>query len=243
MVEPKIKKRTIKGVLALMKKNGYKINSRPYELNIIGIRTNNTEPNKFDDNLFVIYKNRDDVWEAKIYPITTDPGTYWLKNPIAEKGTAILKAGQYIDSYKLGLHRHEYISLVQQKPVTVWRDYDRNAVLDWDNRKEQTGLFGINIHRANKKGTTKTIDKYSAGCQVFANATGFDEFITLAQNHKDLYGNNFTYTLVDERAYIRALRRHGVYFGIAVITIAAFVGYRTYNNKKLFSHLKIFKDA
>lgn len=240
MAETKIKKRTIKGILALMKKNGYKINERPYELNIVGIRTNNTEPNKFDDNLFVIFKNRDDVWEAKMYPITTDPGTYWLKNPMAQKGTAILKAGQYIDSHRLGLHRGKYKALTQQKPVTVWRDYDRNAVLDWNNRKEETGQFGINIHRANSTGTTKTIDNYSAGCQVFANATDFDEFITLAENHKDLYGNNFTYTLVDERAYIRALRRYGIYFGVAAITIAAFVGYRTYKNKKILPTLKDF---
>jgi hypothetical protein len=46
------------------------------------------------------------------------------------------------------------------------------------------------------EGTTKTIDKYSAGCQVFANANDFSVFLQLAERHKTLYGNSFTYTLL-----------------------------------------------
>jgi len=106
------------------------------------------------------------------------------------------------------------------------RDYDRNAVLDFVNGKEDTGLFGINIHRASATGTTKTIDKYSAGCQVFENADDFANFLSLADKHKDLYGNNFTYTLVDERAYNRMLKRRGVYIIGGIIAIGA--GYFIY---------------
>jgi hypothetical protein len=36
---------------------------------------------------------------------------------------------------------------VQSKPITVLRDYDRNAILDFWNGKPETGMFGINIHR------------------------------------------------------------------------------------------------
>ncbi|MDZ7648479.1 MAG: hypothetical protein U5K54_15525 [Cytophagales bacterium] len=46
------------------------------------------------------------------------------------------------------------------------RDYDSDAILDFNNGQKQIGNFGINIHRAQSTGTTKSIDKYSAGCQV-----------------------------------------------------------------------------
>ena len=95
-------------------------------------------------------------------------------------GAAILKNGQYIDAYKIGLHRGEYKALIEQKPVTVIRDYDRNAVLDFNNGKQETGNFGINIHRAGSKGTTINVDKWSAGCQVFENAEDFAKFLVLA---------------------------------------------------------------
>ena len=47
----------------------------------------------FDDTLLCIYKLKGE-WVTKIYPITTDAGTYWLKNPMSTKGTAILVPNQ-----------------------------------------------------------------------------------------------------------------------------------------------------
>ena len=123
------------------------------------------------------------------------------------QGTAILKEGQYINTYGLGLHRGKYMALVQKRPVTVLRDYDRNAVLDFLNGTPDTGLFGINIHRASESGTTKVVEHYSAGCQVFANATDYLLFMTLCERHKQLYGNQFTYTLIDERALSRESKK------------------------------------
>jgi hypothetical protein len=182
--------------------------------------------------MYVFWKDDAGKWQGKFYNITTDPGTYWLNNPENPQGTAILKEGQYINSHQIGLHRGNYKALTQKNPVTVLRDYDRNAVLDFVNGKEDTGLFGINIHRASATGTTKTIDKYSAGCQVFENADDFANFLSLADKHKDLYGNNFTYTLVDERAYNRMLKRRGVYIigGILAIGAGYFI-YKWYTKK------------
>lgn len=218
--------KNIRAMLALMKSKGYKINERPYELNIVGVRHNSTESNKFDDYMYVFFKDDSNKWIGKYYTITTDPGTYWLKNPMNVDGTSILKEGQYIDAYKVGLHRGEYEALVQQKPVIVIRDYDRNAMLDFNNGKEIRGLYGINIHRATSKGTSKNVDKWSAGCQVFENSDDFANFLTLAKKHRDLYGNNFTYTLVDERAYIRMLKRRGTYLLAIGLVVASFVGYK-----------------
>lgn len=204
----------------------YQVYTRPYELNIVGIRTGSTVPNRFDDEIHVFFKNNANQWIHYIFPATTDPGTYWLKNPMHPQGTAILKQGQYEGAYQIGLHRGKYYALVQRKPVTVIRDYDRNAVLDFLNGRPDTGMFGINIHRASINGTTKTVDNYSAGCQVLANINDFNLLMQLAEKHRQLYGNNFTYTLIDKRAIAREEKKKiamsltglGIGIGAAVIT-------------------------
>jgi hypothetical protein len=190
-------------VKSILKRKKFAVNDRPYELNIVGIRSHNVLPNRFDDEIHVFYKSKPKKWEYHIFKATTDPGTYWLKNPMQPQGTAILAQGQYVDAYQIGLHRGQYKALVQAKPVTIIRDYDRNAKLDFLNGHAETGFFGINIHRAFAHGKTKIVDKFSAGCQVFANANDFEFFMELADRHAKLYGNKFTYTLLDFRAMRR----------------------------------------
>lgn len=204
-----------------MKKNNYVVYDKPYQLNIVGVRKNSIVPNKFDDLLFVFWKSDTDQWHGKWFTITTDPGTFWLKNPMHDRGTAMLKEGQYVDSYAVGKHRGLYDALVQIKPVTVFRNYDRLDTLDFMNGKEHKDATGINIHRANSDGKTKSIDKYSAGCQVFEDAEDFETFMSLANKHRKLYGNKFTYTLTDERAYKKSQRRKSVYIALAIISIGS----------------------
>lgn len=231
--------KNIRAILSLMKSKNYRIFERPNELNIVGVRHNSNIPNKFDDLLYVFWKNAQNVWEGKYFTITTDPGTYYLLNPLSPLGAAILKAGQYINSHVMGLHQGKYEALVQRGNLTVIRDYDRNAILDFNNGREETGAgFGINIHRANKEGTTLTIDKNSAGCQVFESAADFDNFMALVKKHVDLYGNGFTYTLIDERAYIRLLKKNGIYIiGAIGVLLAVWVLYRTMNDKSIIPEL------
>ncbi|QHS60835.1 hypothetical protein [Chitinophaga agri] len=186
---------------------GYRVFSRPYELNIVGIRAATNVPNAFDDTIFVFYSDGTQ-WKLLNYPITTDPGMHYLKQPINNAGTAILKAGQYFNCYATGLHRGLYTALVQQAPVTVIRDFNKNGLLDFGSGKEQTGMFGINIHRAEITGTTKYVSGHSAGCQVFANATDFAAFMQLCAQHKKLYGNKFTYTLLEQAELPAVLTSH-----------------------------------
>lgn len=204
-------------VKAIFRDYGFVLYTKPYQLNIVGLRARSTVPNNFDDEIHVFYTKSDGNWNYHIYPATTDPGTYWLNNPMYEQGTAILAQGQYVDTYALGMHKGKYEALVEVQPVTVIRDYDRNAVLDFNNGNKQTGIFGINIHHAESNGTTKFIGKYSAGCQVFQNANDFAEFMALAHQHEKLYGNRFTYTLVD----FRAMRRVTLKRIIAASTVTA----------------------
>lgn len=214
-------------LISTMKSKNYKINTRPYELNIVGKRNKTTVPNKFDDTLNVFYKNDTGQWVGYSAPATTDPGTYFLNKPLSTLGAAILKEGQYVDSYGLGPHRQKYEAMVQKKPVSVYRDYNRDAILDFNNGREETGLFGINIHKAGAE--SDVVNNWSAGCQVFQKAADFEEFMNLARKHKNLYGNTFTYTLIDNRAYVRGIMRRTVYVLIAGAVVYA--GYKLY--KKL----------
>ena len=212
----------------IAKRKGYLIYNKPYQLNIWGIRSCNEKPNRFDDELHVFYvegKNSGfgrKKWTHYVFPITTDPGTYWLNNPMSPQGTAMLAPGQYRDTYKLDLHRGKYYALCQRlAKVTVIRDFNRDAILDFRNGTPDRGMFGINIHRARKTGTTYTVDNHSAGCQVFQRVQDFDLFMRLCEMHRDLYGNQFTYTLIDQRMEFKAILRRTT---MGIIGLGALVG-------------------
>lgn len=216
-----------RNIMRYMRKKDYVIYEKPYQLNIVGIRNAESQPNKFDDQLFVFYKNENNQWVDFQYPITTDTGTYWLLNPMSNQGTAMLKEGQYVDAYKQGYHKGQYLALVQAKPVTVYRDYDRDALFDVFT-KEQTGEFGINIHKAGEN--SQNVDNWSAGCQVFQKSSDFQQFMTMTTLHSGLFGNNFTYTLIDERAIRRRKRKIIVFVSIGAIaaSIAGVFLYRKF---------------
>ena len=159
------------------------------KFHLVGVRSAANEKNKFDDNIYLI--NGPIMFR---YTCTTNPGTHWLKNLMNPKGTAVLKPGQYVDSWKLGLHQGKYRALVQAKPITVYRDNNKNDLAE-ENGKEDTGMFGINIHRANPSAISSIIDKWSAGCQVLNNP---DEFHRLLSACETSGRSAFTYTLLRE---------------------------------------------
>ncbi|HEX4875131.1 MAG TPA: hypothetical protein VFV31_00570 [Chitinophagaceae bacterium] len=189
----------LNNILQTINAKGYVLFTRPFELNIVGVRSRNARPNAFDDTIHVFYQRADKQWVHNAFAATTDPGTYWLKKLMNPAGTAILQPGQYLNAYRIGVHRNKYQALVQQGPVTVIRDANQDGWLNFDSATTQTGLFGINIHRAAVKGKTQYVNDHSAGCQVLADANDFHLLMELAQRHKKWYGNNFTYTLLAEQ--------------------------------------------
>ncbi|MBK7665851.1 MAG: hypothetical protein IPJ32_00045 [Sphingobacteriaceae bacterium] len=220
---------------AILRHKRYELYTRPYELNIVGLRGNSTEPNKFDDEIHVFYKISPIKWNYHVFKATTDPGTFWLKNPLQKQGTAILSEGQYLDTYQLGMHQGKYKALVQRKPVTVIRDYDRNAKLDFLNGTKTTGLYGINIHRANKTGTTRTVDKYSAGCQVFEKCRCLSGVFKTMRTPQPIICNKFTYTLIDFRSVKRENIRR-IAYGIGTLGLIA-VGYFSFKSRNKIAQL------
>ena len=186
-------------IITVMERLNYRVfesNHKPYNLNLVGIRSIDPAPNVFNDQLWVFWKNNVGKWDINIYTITTDPGLYWLKNPINPAGTGILKPGQYLGLWKIGIHNGKYEALVQATPCTLIRDYNRDDKLDYHSSREETGLFGINLHHAGDD--SATVDKFSAGCQVFKRIVDFNEFMGLARKTRDFWGNSFTYTLMGE---------------------------------------------
>lgn len=183
---------------------GYKwFENGNYNLNIVGVRnsdTHGTVTNKFDDCITLSY-NVDGEEKFHCFGATTDPGSHWEKNLLNEDGVAILKPGQYRSSHKIGLHQGKYEALRQQKPVKVYRDNNLDGKYDLNENTVQEGIFGINIHRATGiEGNTSTqIDKWSAGCQVIAANADFKLFMEIANKAKDVWGNSFTYTLIESK--------------------------------------------
>ena len=191
-------------IKAAVESKGYKwFANGDYNVNIVGVRnseTNDEVTNKFDDKITISYKVNDE-WMYHEYNCTTDPGDDYVDNPMLEKGVAILKPGQYRGSHKIRLHAGKYEALGQKKDVTVYRDRNKDGKYDFDESTTDTGLFGINIHRATAlEGKTSTyVDKWSAGCQVIASNDDWHEFLGICKKARDTWSNSFTYTLIESK--------------------------------------------
>ena len=177
--------------------------NKGYDVNIVGIRNNETKgrvTNAFDDKITISYKIEGE-WQYHEFNCTTDPGSHWVDHPMLEKGVAILKPGQYRGSHKLRLHQGKYLALGQKKDVTVYRDGNLDGKYDFNEDNTDTGLFGINIHRATarKGGKSTRVDKWSAGCQVIADNDDWHEFLDICQSAREVHGNSFSYTLLESR--------------------------------------------
>lgn len=190
MVEPFIQ---------MFESKGYKWfdGNKPYNVNIFGIRTMEAD-NKFDDFMFLVYRDKWLRWVINQYPITTDPGTTSLVYPENIKGTAVLVPDQYLGAYAISRHRGKYDALCQVKDVvTVYRDKDRDKHIDIEEDSIDRGYFGINIHRSSFYESDR-VNGWSAGCQVFKKNADFTEFMARVKLSASIYGNRFTYTLFDE---------------------------------------------
>ncbi len=187
-------------ILRKLEELGYATFKRgAYNLNIIGVRSPSRESNKFDDRLHCVFKDDFGCWIDLCFKITTDAGLYWMHNPMKVTGTAILVAGQYRGAYKIDKHRGSYDALCQRgAKVKIYRDDNKDEILDHDPETIREGWYGINIHRASPSRESSTVEKYSAGCQVFSDPKEFDVFMALCKKSAEIWGETFTYTLIEE---------------------------------------------
>lgn len=146
-------------------------------------------------------------WRTRTWTITTDPGKYYLLNPLNSTGTAVVVPGQYANVWMLGYHQesklgHTHPALVQKgSTIRVYLDNNRNALVE-ESATVKSGYFGINGHHASNTIVSQINDRWSAGCQVFPDHLDHAQLMQLCTNYKPQLSNYFTYSLLREREIV-----------------------------------------
>lgn len=173
--------------------------NKGYDVNIVGVR--NTSPsvykkvtNVFDDFLTISYKDETGAWQFYCWMATCDPGKKGVQEFHNSKGVARLIPGQYRGVWKIDKHQGKYEALCQRGAnVSVWRDGNRDML--FEETVIDTGMFGINCHKAGQDSTW--VENWSEGCQVFKRVKDFDAFMKICKAASKIHGNSFTYTLIE----------------------------------------------
>ena len=140
-------KYSVQNIINSLKSKCYAVfesDSKNFNINIVGIRSDDNTANSFNDTMILFWKFGG-WWNNMTFPITTDPGIYWRTNPMNVKGTAILKPGQYKGMWAIGKHQGRYEALRQVKPCTVYRDNNKDDKLDNLNAIEQIADDALEI--------------------------------------------------------------------------------------------------
>ena len=176
--------------------------NKSYDVNIVGVRNSSTGrkvTNVFDDMMTISYKDEKGNWVYVEWMNTTEPGKKGVQQYHNDKGVARLIPGQYRGVWSIDKHQGKYEALCQRNGnVKVWRDANKDLV--FDETKTDTGMFGINIHKAGQDSTW--VENYSEGCQVFKRVKDFDEFMKICKKAAKIHGNHFTYTLLESKDII-----------------------------------------
>lgn len=179
-----------------LKSKSYNVYEKVGVLNIVGMRKKDDGKvtNKFDDEIYVFYKNERGNWDLVQYSITTTPGFKPKTTELPDK-VAVLSLGQYVDQYKLGSHQNKPDHKCLKFATSVVHRNDKSGQYNYGAITSKGG-FGINIHRSSSTGSSENVYNYSEGCQVFKNINQFKQFITLCENQESIAKKNtFTYTL------------------------------------------------
>lgn len=165
-----MKKPTIQKIHEVMRKQGMTVFTDPFSVTLGGIRTNDNKANTFNDWLFASYWDDKGKLHEVIVPGTVDAGVTARLKPSNPKGTAIIQHGvQHRGVYQLQNPRvnpsergHKGKEAFRQiKPMKLWRDNDRDGVLEF-GKNEETSLSFTNGHDMGTRGIN--VDNWSEGC-------------------------------------------------------------------------------
>jgi hypothetical protein len=170
-----------------------------FDLSLFGIAGESHEANLYDDAIGVVWRDRHGIPTGLLYRATVDPGRKWLLNPMRETGCAILARPRFYKGlWKRGVHKgHD--ALVQVGPCSIWRDNDRDTVLDMDAPPIDRPPIGINLHDPFSLDPA-VVEGASAGCQVpWRKAYVAEIHWLVGQQAKAGQGETVSYALHDSR--------------------------------------------
>lgn len=174
--KPRLSTNDLKSIL-----NHLNIDTSKFKLFIVGIRgyylksMGNPSQNDrgiYDDAIYVFTKNASVSFNAN-----TDPSGFRRGRGTGKgKGMAKLKKGLW-QIHQFGKHKDQYEALVQTGgPITVIRDGNPDY--------EDTGMFGINIHKGSANSTS------SLGCQTIHPDQWNSFYNLISTEAKRIYGSD-----------------------------------------------------
>ena len=191
----------------VLRKKGYPVfENGLFNLNMGIIRNANRVSNTFDDLIYIICKqgtNESPVEVCRLYPATADPGLDHLVNPTfpeaKRSGSAILAEGYYRGLWKVGWF-HGRRALLPRTKVWVYRDANRDGILDLDPKTLMNMDAGILMHESYQGvATASLVGRSSAGCQVPASRVHMEEIATIVIEAERRYPNSGTsYAVLNE---------------------------------------------
>lgn len=213
----------IESILGVLDTKKYDVYQGNNQLNIVGVRyqyQGMEYSNKFIDKLYCVWRDDNNVWRVKYWKCSTLAGTFTYvtqedvnsgvpveflnkKMPLKKwcsymqkEGLGILAPSQYINSYYIGEHAGAKALKVKDKQL-VYRDKDFNSNTITFSTAPTLQSVGMHIHKGYAGGVN--VNNWSLGSTVLSSASDLNAFFKLAETHKSLYGNVFTYTLITSR--------------------------------------------
>jgi hypothetical protein len=201
---PKIDK-----MIKFLKSKKYNVYEDKGILNLVSMQSVSKDSgevsNKFDDTLYMFFKNESGNWELLEYQVTTMPG-FVPKTSSLPDGVGMLALGQYVDQLKLDTYIVDGTTTPKKtdKCLKIGECVIHiNDSTDKYNYKSNTikAKSIVLIHRSSN-GIADYVFNYSGGAHVFKNSTQYDQFIDFCDKQVKLSNKAvFTYTLCKQSEF------------------------------------------
>lgn len=194
---------TPQNVKAILAKKGYPFFEKgDFNLNFGGIRSEERVANKFDDFLYLYYRDRGE-WRFWVFEATLDPGTFWLKNPMSAGGAGIIAPNFYRGLFQFGPPFHGVDCLRQKTAIQIYRDDNRDNIIDLDPKTLQWGFFGIFEHESYQATEEpENVDKSSAACVVPRRKRDHQTIMAIVKKAILIWGNSISFAVLEEKDFI-----------------------------------------
>lgn len=176
-----------------------------FNLNLGIIRSENRKSDSFDDVAYIVYKQNGIETIFKCWA-TADPGRDHLVNPQFPEaqtgGTAIIAEGFYRGLYSLGWYLGTK-ALIPVKPMAVYRDKNRDDILDLDQKTIQWGNWGTLWHdHLQVLDEALRVGRSSAGCFNMKRRSDHNKFISICERGINRFKTPISLGVVAERSLV-----------------------------------------